>query len=298
MSFNYQIHCNSKKTIYIDRDNIHDAYYNDVRKYPLLTEDEQKELIEKYKFGKTYEEREKAKEKLITSNLRFVVSVAKKLGTSDTFLDLINEGNIGLIKAIEKFDPNKKYKLITYAVSWIVAYIKNYQLTQLKSVVPPNTLKLHNYVKNVSREFFITNEREPTPHEIADLVRKKFNFTISNLEDVELGKIISIDEKYGVDSDSDTFADTSHYNARTCTTNTINNDIEMEYKKHQLNFFLGKLSEREKYIVERVYGIDCEAETFETVGLSLNLCGERVRQICVGAVKKMQDFKKRIDYGK
>ena len=295
MSFNYRVHCGSHKTIYVDRDNIHDAYYNDVRKYPILSEEEERELINRYNFGKTEEEREKAKEKLITSNLRFVVSIAKKLGTTSTFLDLINEGNIGLIKAVEKFDPSKKYRLTTYAVSWIVAYIKNYQITQVKSVVPPNTLKLHNYVKNVTKEFFVENERNPTPHEIADLIRKKYNFKITNLEDVELGRMISIEEKFNV-SEDDTFEDSNIYVQRTSASNTINNNIEQDYKRHQLEFFLGRLSEREREIVERAYGIGCEEESFDTIALDMNICGERVRQICVNAVKKMQEYTTQIKH--
>lgn len=294
MSFNYKIHCKSKITGYIDRDDINEAYYNDVRRFPLLTEEEEKDLFYQFNFGETEKEREDAKNKLINSNLRFVISIAKKLGTKDTFLDLINEGNIGLIKAIEKFDTNKKYRLITYAVSWIVAYIKNYQIRQQKSVVPPNTLKLHNYIKKVNREFFNEYEREPTPHEIADIIREKFNFNISNLEDVELGKFISIDEKFKVDRDSNTLEDSNVYNRRT-SSNNVDDNIEEEYKKNQINFFLGRLSDREKYIVEHVYGIGCQEESFDTIGMRLDICGERVRQICNTAVEKMRRFKERVN---
>lgn len=290
----YRIHCKSQRTMYLNMDNINEAYYNDVRRFPLLTEDEERELVQKYNFGETEKERQDAKNKLINCNLRFVISIAKKLGTNETFLDLINEGNIGLIKAIEKFDMNKKYRLITYAVSWIVAYIKNYQITQNKLVVPPNTQKLHNYVKNARRQFFNENEREPTAHEVADMIRKKFNFNISNLEDVELGRFISIDEKFTFDRDSDSYEDSEIYNKRT-SSNNIETNIDEEYKKHKLNFFLGKLTEREKYIVERFYGIGCEQESFDTIGMRLDICGERVRQICNGAVKKMRKFKEMVN---
>jgi RNA polymerase primary sigma factor len=280
--------------MYVDMNNINEAYYNDVRKFPLLTEDEEKQLVITYNNGKTQKERQDAKNKLINSNLRFVISIAKKLGTNENFLDLVNEGNIGLIKAIEKFDINKKYRLVTYAVSWIVAYIKNYQFTQNKIVVPPNTLKLHNYVKNATMDFFNKNEREPTAHEIADLIREKFNFNISNVEDVELGKVISIDEKFTINNDSESLENSRIYTSRT-SSNNIETQINEEYKKHQLNFFLGKLNEREKYIVEKVYGIGCEPESFETIGMRLDLCGERVRQLCKSAVKKMNRYKEMID---
>ena len=290
MGFNYKFDCSSKTSFFVNKDGISDAYFNEVRRIPLLTEKEERELVLQYKNGASEKEREKAKNKLVESNLRFVISIAKKLGTPETFLDLVSEGNIGLIKAVEKFNVDKECHLITYALSWIVAYIKNYQITQLNSVVPPNALKLHNYIKNVTREFYMKNERTPTPHEIADLVRKKFDFRITNLEDVELGKMISIDEKYGVIDDDETVEETEMYLSRT-STNNIQDDIENEYKHHKLNFFLGKLEDRERFIVERHYGIGCEQESFDTIGLQIDLGGERVRQICNAAVKKMKKYK-------
>ncbi len=299
MAFNIQIDCNTKSNFFVNNDGINNLYFNEVRRIPLLTDEEETELLLKFKNALTQKEREDAKNKLIESNLRFVISVAKKLGTPDTFLDLVNEGNIGLIKAIEKFNPEKECHLITYALSWIVAYIKNYQITQLNSVVPPNALKLHNYVKNVTKDFFAQNERNPTAHEIADMVRKKFNFQISNLEDVELGKMISIDEKYGTIDDDETMEESPVYLSRT-SSNNVNDNIEDEYKKYKLDFFLGKLDKRERFIVEKYYGIGCEQESFDTIGLHLTedlggeICGERVRQICNAAVKKMKKYKSMI----
>lgn len=294
MGFGYRFNCHSHNSFYIDRDNIHDAYFNDVRRYPILSESDTKRLVNIMNDNnKPNEERERAKNRLVECNLRFVISIAKKLGTPETFLDLVSEGNIGLIKAIEKFDTNKKCHLITYALSWIVAYIKNYQITQLNSVVPPNALKLHNYVKNVTRTFFKENERNPTPHEIADMVREKFDFNIGNLEDVEMGRIISIDEKYSIIEEDDTVEDSDIYLART-SSNNIQENIDEEYQKHKLDFFLGKLSKRERFVVERHYGIGCEQESFDTIGLHLDLGKERIRQICVEAVKKMQRYKEMV----
>ena len=244
--------------------------------------------------GKTKEEREEAKKRLAECNLRFVISIAKKLGNQENFLDLVSEGNMGLMAAIDKFDMSKKCKLITYAVSWIVAYINKYQIQHSKSVVPPNALRLHNYVRNVTREFFIENERNPTTQEIADMVREKFDFTISNLEDVELGKMVSIEEKYSVIDEDDSFEDSTEYTKKTAS-NHIQETIDKEYKMHQLDFFLGKLNERERFIIERTYGIGCMAESFGTIALRLDLGKERVRQICVAAVKKMQKYKEMVE---
>lgn len=295
MSFKYKFDCGSKTSFYVNHDNnVVDTYFNEIRRYPVLSEEEEYQLFIQLKNGTTEKERQEAKEKLINCNLRFVISIAKKLGTPETFCDLVSEGNIGLIKAIEKYNADKECHLITYALSWIVAYINNYLITQLNPVVPPNALKIHNYVRNVVRDFYAENERNPTTHEIADLVRKKFNFNISNLEDIELGRSISIDEKYSVLDDDDTVEETLFYVEKT-STNNIQENIDEEYKKHKLDFFLGKLNERERYIVEHHYGINCIQESFDTIGMKLDLGGERVRQICNVAVGKMRQFKKMVN---
>ena len=296
MGFNLKIDCNSKTGFFVNNDGISNIYFNEIRRIPILSEEEQNKLIEIFNNAPTKKEREDAKNKLVETNLRFVISIAKRLGTPETFLDLVSEGNIGLIKAIEKFKPNKECHLLTYALSWIVAYMQNYQITRLNAVVPPNALKLHNYVKSVTRDFFAENERNPTANEIADLVRKKFDFNITNLEDVELGRMISIEEKYSTTDEDDTVEESNIYISRT-SSNNIQEDIEEEYVKHKLNFFLGKLDDRERFIVERCYGIGCERESFDTIGLHLTqelggeLCGERVRQIFNTAVSKMRRYK-------
>ena len=117
------IQLSNTTNFFVNRDYITDAYFDDVRKFPILSREEEEALLLQMRDGKTEREREDARTKLISSNLRFVISIAKKLGTKETFMDLVSEGNIGLMKAIEKFDIEKGCKLITYAVSWIIAYI-------------------------------------------------------------------------------------------------------------------------------------------------------------------------------
>ena len=286
---NLKINCKSQNSFYLNREGIQECYFSDIRKYPILTEKEEYTLLCQAQKGKTKDERDKAKKRLVECNLRFVISIAKKMGTQKNFLDLVSEGNIGLMDAIDRFDISKKCKLITYAVSWIIAYINKYQIQDSKSVVPPNALKLHNYVRRVSNDFFYQNERNPTAQEIADLIREKYDFNISNLEDVELSKIVSIEEKYSIVGEDDSFEDSSEYSRRT-SSNNIQDTIDDEYKKHQLDFFLGKLDKRERFIIERNYGIGCVPESFDTIALHLGLGKERVRQICVAAIKKMQNY--------
>lgn len=282
-----RISCNNETGFYVNRNNINNAYFTDIRRLPVLSREEEYELLKTYNTSSSQKERDEAKRKLVEGNLRFVVSIAKKLGTSETFMDLVSEGNMGLIRAIEKYDMSRKCHLISYAVNWIVAYIKNYQIMNGLAVVPPNALKLFTYVKAATRELIKETERNPTQEEIVKRVKDKYNFNITNLEDVELGRVISIDEKYSNTDDDVTVSDTTLYNAKT-STNNVQDYIDEEHKKSQVEYFLQKLTEREKYIIQRHFGIGCDAESFDTISMSLNIGKERIRQICTEALSKMR----------
>lgn len=293
---NFRIKITNETAFFIDRNTLSTAYFNDLRRFPVLDRETERELLLKMRNGETKSERENARQQLIESNLRFVIAIAKKMGNKETFMDLINEGNIGLIKAVDKFDINSDCHLISYAVNWIISYIQNYQALKENSVVPPNALKLRNYVKRATNDFLASNERLPTPEELADFIKEKFDFNITSLEDMELGKVVSISEKYGTHEDECSFEDSSMFVTKT-STNNVYDGIDEEYKKHQLEFFLGKLTDRESDIVRRAYGIGCMEQTLDSIADDFGLCKERVRQICVGAVKKMSQFHKMANRG-
>lgn len=286
----YTIKCNSQIACYSNRDDITMAYFNDVRHFPVLSEEETMHLLEVFNNGNTKEGRDKAKAKLIEGNLRFVVSVAKKLGNKETFLDLINEGNMGLIRAIEKYDKTKKCRLLTYAQGWIVSYMLKYKQKQSNAVTPPNVLKIYSLIKKVNKTFYNENERKATREEIAEIIKDKYNFEIKNLDDVELGQMISIDSEYGVFDEDEKFEENNIFNSKTCT-NNIEEKINDDYTKHKLDMLLGKLTDRERYIVEKYYGIGGIEESFDTISIELGVSKERVRQVCKKAVLKLQNYK-------
>ena len=286
----YTIKCNSQICCYSNRDDITMAYFNDVRHFPVLSEEETTHLLEVLNNGSTKEERDKAKTKLIEGNLRFVVSVAKKLGNRETFLDLINEGNMGLIRAIEKYDKTKKCRLLTYAQGWIVSYMLKYKQKQINAVTPPNVLKIYTLIKKVNKTFYNENERKATREEIAEIIKDKYNFVIKNLDDVELGQMISIDSEYGVFDEDEKFEENNIFNSKTCT-NNIEEKINDDYTKHKLDILLGKLTDRERYIVEKYYGIGGIEESFDTISIELGVSKERVRQLCKKAVLKLRNYK-------
>lgn len=271
-------------SFYTDKESFLRTYFSDIRRFSLLSESEEKKYMRIYKKGKTQEERDAAKKKLIESNLRFVVSVAKKMSNGDNILDVINEGNIGLIKAIENFDITKNVKLITYAVSWIIVYIQNYTMKQQTLVSQPNAMKLNHYTNNVTQHFIKENERTPTQEEVAEIIKEKFNFDVTSVEDVNLTRAISIEEKFG-GTDNETFETSDTYLSKT-KSNNIQEEIDKEYKNHQLNQFFSLLDNREKQIVKKYYGFGCTPQSYEYIAEDMGLTSERCRQICLAAIKK------------
>ena len=124
------------KAQFIQRSDISTIYFNEIRKYPLLTVKEERNLLYAIKFGNRAES-EEARERIIKCNQRFVISAAKKWQNGSNFMDIVNEGNIGLMTAIEKFDINKKQRFLTYAVFWIRKAINEYIIISLvKQLIP------------------------------------------------------------------------------------------------------------------------------------------------------------------
>lgn len=285
------VNCKSTFGYNFGSDTITSLYLKDVRRYPLLNTEEERELIKQFKHGKTEKEREDAKNKLIQSNLRFVISVARKLGDRENFHDLVSEGNIGLMKALDRFDLSCKCKLTTYAVSWIMVQMQEYQMRKQKIVIPKNISKLTRYVKHAIDELYAENERKPYYDEIAARIKEKYNYNVVNLTDVTLGdKIVSISEKYDTkDRDCNTFEDGPVFTSVT-SNNNIDKFINDDSSTIEAQFFLSKLNERERYIVVNKHGIGCEPLTLEQIGVRLELGKERVRQIYAESLKKMRQY--------
>lgn len=280
-----RINIKQQTSFFIEKNDTIESYFSDIKKYPVLDIDEEKRLLYSYKNGETQKEREEARAKLINSNLRFVISLARKMGTKETLTDLIAEGNIGLIKAIEKFDMEKDCRLITYASSWITACIRKYQTTLQNAVTPPNSQKITNLVNKVNKDFFMENERKPFPEEIMHEIKKKYNFNVTCVEDVELGTFTSIDE--AIDN-KDEFNDTLNlYNERT-STNNVEVMIDDEYIRASTNFYLNRLNERERSIVMKKLGIGGQERSLSDIAKEMCLCKESVRQIYNAAINKLR----------
>ncbi|MDY3848558.1 MAG: RNA polymerase sigma factor RpoD/SigA [Prevotella sp.] len=256
-----------------------EKYLQEIGKEELLSVDEEVELAQQIRKGDR-----KALERLTKANLRFVVSVAKQYQNQGlTLSDLINEGNVGLIKAAEKFDETRGFKFISYAVWWIRQSILQAIAEQSRIVrLPLNQVGSVNKINKVLNKFEQENERRPSIEEIAastDIPEDKIDDALkANSRHVSVDAPISSDDDGG--SMLDIMADTS--------APEVDKELLLESLRAELRKVLVILKERERNVVKEFYGIDCQERTLEEIGAKYNLTRERVRQIREKAIRKLR----------
>ena len=254
-------------------------YLKEIGKVPLLSADEEIELAKKMELGETY-----AKKRLCEANLRLVVSIAKRyVGRGMLFLDLIQEGNLGLIKAVDKFDWRKGYKFSTYATWWIRQAITRSIADQARTIrIPVHMVETINKLIRVSRQLLQEYGREPTPEEIA------VEMDISEAKVREILKIaqepVSLETPIGEEEDShlgDFIPDEDvPASAEAAAFSML---------KEQLNEVLHTLTEREQKVLKLRFGLeDGRARTLEEVGKRFDVTRERIRQIEAKALRKLR----------
>ena len=267
---------------FVDGVNIDDpvkVYLKEIGRVPLLSPDEEVELAQRMAEGDAY-----AKKRLAEANLRLVVSIAKRyVGRGMQFLDLIQEGNLGLIKAVEKFDHTKGFKFSTYATWWIRQAITRAIADQARTIrIPVHMVETINKVKKVSSQLLHQNGHDPTAEEIAaaldmpvDKVREIMRVTqepvsletpIGEEEDSHLGDFIP-------DDDAPAPADAASHTLL----------------KEQLGEVLKTLTPREEKVLRLRFGLeDGRSRTLEEVGKEFNVTRERIRQIEAKALRKLR----------
>ena len=254
-------------------------YLKEIGKVPLLTAEEEIDLAKRMENGD-----ESAKKRLAEANLRLVVSIAKRyVGRGMLFLDLIQEGNLGLIKAVEKFDYRKGYKFSTYATWWIRQAITRAIADQARTIrIPVHMVETINKLIRVSRQLLQELGREPQPEEIA----KEMNMSVDRVR--EILKIsqepVSLETPIGEEEDShlgDFIQDDNVPVPADAAAFTL--------LKDQLVEVLGTLTEREQKVLRLRFGLDDgRARTLEEVGKEFNVTRERIRQIEAKALRKLR----------
>jgi len=255
-----------------------DKYLQEIGKEELITVEEEVELAQRIKKGD-----QAALEKLTRANLRFVVSVAKQYQNQGLSLpDLINEGNLGLIKAAEKFDETRGFKFISYAVWWIRQSILQALAEQSRIVrLPLNQVGSLNKINKAFSKFEQEHERKPSPDELAESLDLPADKVADTLR--VSGRHISVDAPF-VEGEDNSLLDV-----------LINNDspnadraLMMESLAREIERALATLTERESDIIRMFFGIGCQEMTLEEIGERFGLTRERVRQIKEKAIRRLR----------
>ena len=259
-----------------------DKYLQEIGREQLLTVEEEVELSQRIRKGDR-----QALDILVKSNLRFVVSVAKQYQNQGLSLPvLINEGNVGLIKAAEKFDETRGFKFISYAVWWIRQTILQALAEQSRIVrLPLNQVSAVNKISKAITKFEQEFERKPSPEELAELVNEvpeKINDSLR-----ASGRHVSVDAPFVEGEDNSPLDVMENTDAPAADHTLISESLQMEISRA-----LEILNERERDIIEMSFGISQPEMTLEEIGDRFGLTRERVRQIREKAIRKLRNANK------
>ena len=255
-----------------------DKYLQEIGKEDLITVEEEIELAQRIRKGD-----QRALEKLTRANLRFVVSVAKQYQNQGLSLpDLINEGNLGLIKAAEKFDETRGFKFISYAVWWIRQSILQALAEQSRIVrLPLNQVGSLNKINKAFSRFEQENERRPSPEELADTLDLPAEKVADTLR--VSGRHISVDAPFVEGEDNSLLDVLVNDDSPVADRTLINESLSTEVERA-----LSTLTERERDIIKLFFGINTQEMTLEEIGEKFGLTRERVRQIKEKAIRRLR----------
>ncbi len=255
-----------------------DKYLQEIGREELVTPDEEVELAQRIRKGD-----QEALEKLTRANLRFVVSVAKQYQNQGLSLpDLINEGNLGLIKAAEKFDETRGFKFISYAVWWIRQSILQALAEQSRIVrLPLNQVGSLNKINKALTRFEQENERQPTNEELSEMIdvpKDKISDTL------RVGsRHVSVDAPFVEGEDNSLLDVLPNDDSPSADRGLVNESLNTEIERA-----LSTLTDREREIIKSFFGIGCQEMTLEEIGERFGLTRERVRQIKEKAIRRLK----------
>ena len=261
-----------------------DKYLQEIGRKDLITVDEEVELAQKIKQGD-----QAALDKLVSANLRFVVSVAKQYQNQGLSLpDLIDEGNLGLIKAAQKFDETRGFKFISYAVWWIRQSILQALAEQSRIVrLPLNQVGSLNKIGKALQRFEQENERRPSPAELAE----QLDVPVEKIADTMKvsGRHVSVDAPF-VDGEDNSLLDVLPNEDSPMS----DSSLTQESLSKEVNRALEQLNPRERDILKMFFGIGCQEMTLEEIGAKFDLTRERVRQIKEKAIRRLKGQKSKL----
>lgn len=294
------INCKNTTRVVEDSD-VTWRYFTEIRGLKQLTDEEQRSLLHIVKEG-SENDSENARKRLFECNQRFVASAARHLTNGENFNDLVSEGNIGLNKAIEKFDLSFKQHFITYAAFWINKYMVDYMVNMEKPITPKNANRVFTYANTYSNAFFMKNGRYPTVDELQCILADN-GIVISNTDDLVTINMISTSYSWSEGTEPPYMGDfqrSSDYSAyvKATSTNNVDEQIRDEHIKSSLNDMLSTLDDFRKDILKRFYGIECKEETFDSIAMVYHTDPKKIEAEIGEALKLMRNKFKLTKYNK
>ena len=275
------------RTIYSNWSDDVMSFLNSIRKYDVLSPEEEVALFDKIKHG-TPEESIAARQKLWECNQRFIYAVAKQYAKGNDIMDLIEECNVGLNDAIDKFDPTKGVKFLSYAVWYIRRKVVSYITNDASMVRSTNKQKLMGILPKVKEKFFQENQRDATPEEVIEILDKEYDVKIKENEDVYDMCVSSISESI-VGEDDAPSPTQLEFESSTASKNGYEDVMEAEANEYLVNKLLSVCSEKEQGVIKMLYGIGYDGPMSpEDVADAYGMTKTRVLQLKKSIIKKMQ----------
>ena len=271
------------KTNFISGNRSLNDFLKDINKYNVLSHTEETELAERMRAGD-----EQAREKLISANQRFVYAIAKRYGNDDNVLDLVNEGNKGLMTALDSYDPEKKNRLLSYAVWYITRDILAYLNGENVLIRKTNNTKTVYKIPKIKEKFYAEHNRYPDVDELAEILESEYGLKIKDKSDLLDVSTTSISTCFD-DEDSRAFENTPYFTEKTAVDNDYVSEMSEEHNSIISGTLISSLTEKEQTIIKMSFGIGYNKEyTNAEIGEVVGMSGERVRQLRNGAIEKMK----------
>lgn len=272
-----------RKTGFIATDQTINAYLKDINRYKVLSAAEEAELVKKMREGD-----ESAREKLATANLRFVYAVAKRYANSDNLLDLVQEGNTGLLTALNAFDPEKGTRFLSCAVWYITRSILAHINGDNALIRKTNNTKTVYKIPKIKEKFYAENNRYPDTDELAAILEADYGLKIKDKTDLLDVSTTSISTCFD-DEDARAFENTPYFTEKTAVDNDYLPEMDKEFNSVVSGALMSSLTEREQTIVKMAFGIGYNKEyTNAEIADEIGMSSERVRQLKNGAIEKMR----------
>lgn len=274
-----------KKTGFINADHTISVYLKEINKYKVLTAAEEADLIKKMRNGDI-----DARNRLIAANQRFIYAVAKRYGNDDNVLDLVNEGNIGLMQALDTFDASKGNRFLSYAIWYIRREINAYLNNDNLLIRKTNNTKTIYKLSKIKEKFYAENNRYPDVDEIAAILEAEYGLKIKDKTDLLDISTTSINTCFD-DEDARAFENTPYFTEKTAVDNDYLPVMDNDFNSAVSGALISSLTEREQTVIKMAFGIGYNKEyTNAEIAEELGMSSERARQLKNGAIEKMKKF--------